>query len=243
MAIDATFTVNGVAVSAAVAVAASSTVTLAVTNTSGINLVVWSVEGNDRAGHVNPTIASSGTPQGSSASFTMPADAGDGLGQSYLVQAVATDGGGVSSTFRAVIGVVNNAGVVPIAAGEESERSASHGWIEVVNAAASLLSTTLKLGTNLGDTSPTITVAGGSRYIMPAGTMTTNRSVTLGTAGATASELIEIIRLDKTAFTLAIVNGGGGAGTKYTFPVSVSRRAWFTFDGTNWALTNHAAVV
>lgn len=138
MAIDATFTVNGSAVTGAVAVAASSTVTLAIASTSGINLVSWSVVGTDRAAHAATTITSTGTPQGASASFSMPADAADGLGQSYLVQAIATDGGSPAqtSTFRAVIGVVNANGFIPIAAGEQEERSATHGWIELLNTAA-----------------------------------------------------------------------------------------------------------
>jgi hypothetical protein len=134
MAIDATFTVNGNAVSGAMAVAAGSAVTLAVSNTSGINLVSWSVVGTDRASHASPTITASGSPPGASASFTMPADAGDGLGQGYIIQAIATDGGSPAqtSTFSAVIGVASANGIVPIAADEESERG-THGWIEAIN--------------------------------------------------------------------------------------------------------------
>lgn len=94
----------------------------------------------------------------------------------------------------------------------------------------------------LGDAGVTITVSQGSEFTLPRGTLTTNRSITISTTGAVTGEVVRVTREDSTAFTLAIVNGGAGAGTLYTFPVSVTRVADFRFDGTNWALSGNAAI-
>lgn len=94
----------------------------------------------------------------------------------------------------------------------------------------------------LGDASVSIAVASGSEFILPRGTLTANRTLTLSTTGAVTGEVVRVTREDSTAFTLAIVNGGAGAGTLYTFPVSVTRVADFRFDGTNWALSGNAAI-
>jgi hypothetical protein len=98
-----------------------------------------------------------------------------------------------------------------------------------------------KLGADLADGNATIQVSQGNRRLLPLATLTANRQVTLATTGATAGEVIVIDRRDVNAFTLAVVNGGAGAGTKYTFPASVARVAVFVFDGTNWALQQHWA--
>lgn len=91
-------------------------------------------------------------------------------------------------------------------------------------------------GTALGDTSPTIVLSAGKWRTLPAATLTTNRTVTLGTTGAVAGDQFTITRLDATANTLAIVNGGAGAGTLVTLPASKVNFAVCQFDGTNWAL-------
>jgi hypothetical protein len=88
----------------------------------------------------------------------------------------------------------------------------------------------------LGDSSPTITVGNGNQAILPAATLTGNQTVTLGAGGAVANEVFTILRLDATAHTLAVVNGGPGAGTLYTFPISTTRQASFQFNGTDWAM-------
>jgi len=94
----------------------------------------------------------------------------------------------------------------------------------------------------LADADATKTVSQGSEFVLKAATLTVNRSITLSTAGAVTGEQVVVTREDVTAFTLAVINGGGGAGTKYTFPISAARRAAFTYDGTNWALSWHAAI-
>jgi len=93
-----------------------------------------------------------------------------------------------------------------------------------------------EMGTALTDADATITVADGQRRVLSDGTLTDNRSVTLGTSGAVLGDTIDIARIDTEAFTLAIINGGAGAGTLLTFPVGAMLYAKFRFDGTNWEL-------
>lgn len=98
------------------------------------------------------------------------------------------------------------------------------------------------VGTNVPDSDTTLAVNGGHLYVLQAATLTANRSDTLGTTGGSAGAVLEILRLDVTNKTLAIVNGGPGAGTLYTFPASTKVRASFRFDGTDWALDRWAAL-
>jgi hypothetical protein len=91
-------------------------------------------------------------------------------------------------------------------------------------------------GANLTDAAVTITVSQGKWRVLPAATLTANRIITLGTTGAVAGDQLTITRLDLTAFTLALLNGGAGAGTLLTLPVSKLGCATVQFDGTNWAL-------
>lgn len=98
------------------------------------------------------------------------------------------------------------------------------------------------LGANLGDANATIQVSQGNARIVPPATLTANRQITLATTGATTGEVIDVYRRGTEAFTCAVINGGAGAGTKYTFPVSVARAARFKFDGTNWQLDSHWAI-
>lgn len=91
-------------------------------------------------------------------------------------------------------------------------------------------------GTALTDADATIQVGGGNWRVLPAATLSTNRQLTLGTTSAVAGDQIELTRLDLTANTYTIINGGAGAGTLLVFPVSKLGCAKFQFDGTNWAL-------
>jgi hypothetical protein len=93
-----------------------------------------------------------------------------------------------------------------------------------------------EMGAALTDASATIQIADGGRRVLPASTLSANRTITLGTTGAVNGNVIEIVRLDVGAFTLAIVNGGAGAGTLATMAVSAREYAKFKFDGSNWSL-------
>lgn len=88
----------------------------------------------------------------------------------------------------------------------------------------------------LTDTSPTITVAQGRWRRLPITTLTTGRTLTLGITGAKKGDEIEVTRLDVTANTYAVANGGAGAGTLITFPVSKLGYGRFRFNGANWEL-------
>src|SRR3954466_13108393 len=135
MAASADFTLNGASAPPELAVAAGSTVTLALTSISGVRTIVWSIVGNSRHTLVNPIITPAGSPLGATATFVMPA----GTDQSYLVQCQVNGGNddeGVTQDYltkKAVIGVLNASGVVPFAAGETYERSAVYGWLEALN--------------------------------------------------------------------------------------------------------------
>lgn len=89
-------------------------------------------------------------------------------------------------------------------------------------------------GANLAGTSQTIYVTGGPWRVLPASSLTTNITITLGTTGAQEGDTLELTRLDVGAYTAAIANGGNSGGTLCTMPVSA--RAWglFYFDGTDW---------
>ncbi len=66
-------------------------------------------------------------------------------------------------------------------------------------------------------------------------------TVTLTTTGAVVGDVIRIIRTDASAFTLVVVNGGGGAGTLCTLVASKIGFANAIFDGTNWLYDGSSA--
>ena len=77
-----------------------------------------------------------------------------------------------------------------------------------------------------------------SQFIIPSGTFTSNRQVTVNTDSAITGELIKFLKFDKTAHTLAIINGGGGGGTIITLPASIARACSIIYGGANWSLGN-----
>lgn len=90
-------------------------------------------------------------------------------------------------------------------------------------------------GTALTDGDENVSVAGGAWRTIP--TLTGNRTKTLVTTGSPkAGDQITITRTSTAANTVAIVNGGPGAGTLYTMVVSKVAFVKVQFDGTNWAL-------
>lgn len=91
-------------------------------------------------------------------------------------------------------------------------------------------------GANLTDADATIQITAGAWRKLPAATLSAGRALTLGTTGAVAGDQITVTRLDATANTYAVINGGAGAGTLLTMPASKVNFGLFQFDGTNWAL-------
>src|SRR3954471_3386516 len=120
MAASADFTLNGASAPPELAVAAGSTVTLALVSITGVRTIVWSIVGNSSHTLVNPTITPAGSPSGATATFVMPA----GTGQGYLLQCVVNGGNDDEGTHqsqltkRAIVGVVDGSGTVPFCAGE-----------------------------------------------------------------------------------------------------------------------------
>lgn len=72
-----------------------------------------------------------------------------------------------------------------------------------------------------------------TRYLMPA-VFSQNSTVTLGTTGALAGDVIKILSPGTTAHTLAVSNGGGAAGTLDTIGSAHTGYVQAQFDGTNW---------
>lgn len=92
-------------------------------------------------------------------------------------------------------------------------------------------------GTDLTNADQTLTWSASSQWrVLPAATLTANRTKTLSASGASNGSHLTITRNDVTAFTVDVVNGGAGAGTLFTFPAGVKFFASFYFDGTNWLL-------
>src|SRR5690606_8744375 len=128
--VSAAFTVIGQVPSGAVAVAGGSTVNLELVSDFGVKTWRCTVVGTHAPGVATPTI-----PDGASTSFTVLV----GSGPAYLIECVVNSGRDGLGRFasglkvRALVGVVNAAGVVPFAVGEKLERSVTHGWVGDLN--------------------------------------------------------------------------------------------------------------
>ena len=137
MTINSNFTVDGVALSGAMEVEYAASVALAVVDTTGAHTIAWSVVGSSSSGLTDPTITPAGSPPGATASFPQVADPGTGQGASFGIKCLITDSAGKTDATIAVIGTKNEAGIVPGYGGEETERDSTHGWLDLVNRAAS----------------------------------------------------------------------------------------------------------
>lgn len=91
-------------------------------------------------------------------------------------------------------------------------------------------------GDDLTNADTTIQIGGKPWRVLPAATLSTDRVLTLGTVNAQDGDTFDITRLDASAFLYTIANGGPGAGTLVTLPISARSFARFQFDGANWAL-------
>lgn len=97
-------------------------------------------------------------------------------------------------------------------------------------------------GTPLTDTATTTVQRVGrvSRYSL-SGTMSQDETVTFGTTGAVLGDIMRIVRTSTSAHTLAVVNGGAGAGTLCT--IVASKIGWVQawFNGTDWLYDGSSA--
>lgn len=88
----------------------------------------------------------------------------------------------------------------------------------------------------------TIYVSGKKRRRVAAGALAANSTITLSTTGAREGHELELSLLDDAAYTCAVVNGGVGAGTLATKPISAKHYVKVYFDGTNWVLLDSHAI-
>lgn len=95
-------------------------------------------------------------------------------------------------------------------------------------------------GADLTNADVTLQVSGDTWRVLPVATLTGPHTCTLGTTQAVAGDVVEITRLDVTANTYTIINGGPAAGNLAVFPVSQRAFIKAQFDGTNW-VTRHSA--
>jgi hypothetical protein len=135
---SAAFTINGG--SSPQSVAASSTVSLALTSVTGVRLIEWSIIGWSDSTQSAPTITPAGTPSGATATFPIGTESSAGLGFSVVVQCRINggvdDAGQVVSSYTqtGIVGILNANGFLPFAVGEKFERNATHGIADDLNA-------------------------------------------------------------------------------------------------------------
>lgn len=132
---SALFTINGGTAGQSADVSASSTVNLALADTSGVRSVAWRITGTDSESHTAPVITKTGAPSGITASFPVPA----GLGQAYGIECVVNGGknsnGQVDNalTSRSAVYVPYSSGRKPFFLGETTESNSVYGWTERIN--------------------------------------------------------------------------------------------------------------
>lgn len=162
MAISAAFTINATSVPAAVSVAYGGGVTLALSSITGVESVQFSIVGTSGTGVSAVALTPAGTPTGSQATATMPADPGDGLGRAYLVRCLVSNQYESAEAYG-IFGATNEAGIVPLTFGEELARHATGGWIDVINQIAKVANDRIALLTKSG-TSFTFALADAGRW-------------------------------------------------------------------------------
>lgn len=132
MTISADFTVNAVANPGAHVVTYGSTINLAMLSTVGASVIQWSVVAASHTDISLPTITSAGSPIGSTASFTFPADPGDGQGRAVRVK-LRVSNERESAEQYAIVGVPSPSGIIPFCIGEDFDRNATFGWTQDLN--------------------------------------------------------------------------------------------------------------
>jgi hypothetical protein len=95
-------------------------------------------------------------------------------------------------------------------------------------------------GANLTDADATLVISGGSYRVMPAGTATAARALTLGTTGAKSGHQLTLL-IEPQTFPISIINGGAGAGTR-VLPAGFRHVVTNQSDATNWAERCHSEV-
>ncbi len=103
-----------------------------------------------------------------------------------------------------------------------------------------------KQGTALTDANQTLQpfTDKASEYVQTTA-LGASRTKTLGTTTVVTGTVVRIVRADTAAFTMPIVNGGGSAGTLFTFGASPTEKqaASFYYNGTDWVLVGFEYLV
>ncbi len=151
----------------------------------------------------------------------------------------AANEGGVAYASDDQTFATSSSGTKPVLGWILEVKDSTHAYIVVdpiVNMAlaASLGAAGDPTSVALTDASATITLAQGAWRSMPAATMTTDRTITVSTAGASLGSTMRITRKDLTAFHLSTVDGGAGTPTLAVMPGGRFAEIWIVFDGTNW---------
>lgn len=236
MAISAAFTINGTAVPAAVSVAYGATVTLQLTSATGVDSVVFSVEGVSKSGVSNPTLTPAGVPSGATTTFTMPADPGDGLGRAYLIKCTVSNSYETATAFG-VVGAANDAGLVPLTAGEELARNATVGWLDLINTIGKVAGDRIAINAQTG-TSYTLVLTDAGKLV----TLSNAAAITLtipanGTVAFPIGTVITLAQIGAGQVTVTPTGGvtrnGFGGATKlagqYAY-ATLTKRGTDTWD-------------
>lgn len=162
----------------------------------------------------------------------------------YVIRLRVRDELGNESVDDRVFGVLEDTGrlIPPFAFGRSLNFGGqTQGWLPYARAYFEAVDQIDRnengdFGDALTDADATIAIGDGRWRALPAATLSTGRTITLGTTDAVKGDTITIVRHDTTANTLAVVNGGPGAGTLHTMAVSAKAVARFRFDGTDWQL-------
>lgn len=92
-------------------------------------------------------------------------------------------------------------------------------------------------GTNLGDADATISIAGGSLYVLPAFTLSTNRVITLSTIGSPiVGDTIAIFRRGIEASTLTVQDDA--ATSLLVIPAGIRMAGFFRWSGSHYTLSS-----
>ena len=126
MAASAAFTANGTAAPSAVAVAPGATVNLALTSTTDVQSIAWSIASSSDSAVAVPTITPAGVPSGATASFTFPSQVG------HAVRVFCNVNQG-EATAECVVGSRDEFGFIKLTLDEKLARDATQGWLPLFN--------------------------------------------------------------------------------------------------------------
>lgn len=133
---------------------------------------------------------------------------------------------------RTAMGVAIGTDVQSYSANLSGSTSAGGALLQAASAVAQaqLLGSEIGVaGSNLGNSNATLTVAGGNDYTLPASTLSTTRTITLGVTGSPLDgEIIRINRRDTSSNTLVVQDSA--STTLFTFPASTKVIADFRYN-------------